>query len=244
MTKAAAFDRATAERTWRTSLLSAGGVTVSEVEELHDHLLQVEEELLEQLPPEEAFWVAAHRTGTPEALTREFAKVRPNAGWLLRAQWVLLGFVLLGLLKPVADLATGVVTTVLAMVPGLEGLAYLLLAVLINTSYLIPALIAYLLVRRLRLDPTRLEGWLQRFDFRGWWGFGLAVAAISVWRVALGSLQTALMAPMVSSMNASGAFGFAAVVASLLFSIVLPAVAFLLVVRLQKRRTVQHGAHA
>ena len=124
-------------------------------------------------------WDAA-TTGTPEALTREFAKVRPNAGWLLRAQWVLLGFVLLGLLKPVADLATGVVTTVLAMVPGLEGLAYLLLAVLINTSYLIPALIAYLLVRRLRLDPTRLEGWLQRFDFRGWWGFGLGTLSMFV----------------------------------------------------------------
>lgn len=242
MTGGATFERPEAIRKWRIALLAAGGVTVTEVDELEDHLERVEEDLLELLPPEEAFWVAAHRVGTPESLTREFAKVRTSTGWLLRVQWFLLGYVALELLQPLTQLGIGVLSGLLKLVPGLEGLAQLLFVVFVNSSYLLPALVAYLLIRRLRLEPAVLETWLARFDFRGWWAFGLPLVAIALWRLGLGTVQNMVLTPLLTDINASGAYGLAALGSVLVVTICLPALAFLLVVRLQRHVTPRHEA--
>src|SRR5690625_442655 len=85
------FDREASLNAWRSALLNKGGLTPDDVDELQDHLEVAEGELKAQLAADEAFWVAAHRLGTPDALTREFGKIQPNTGWLLRAQWLLLG---------------------------------------------------------------------------------------------------------------------------------------------------------
>lgn len=45
------FQRDAAVREWRTSILSRGGLTVSEVDELEDHLELVEADLREHLRP-------------------------------------------------------------------------------------------------------------------------------------------------------------------------------------------------
>src|SRR5690606_35142811 len=96
------FDRAEAVSAWRISILSRGGLTVTQLDELEDHLELVEADLLAGMPADEAFWVAAHRVGTPDALTREFGKVTPNLGWAIRAQWALLGLLAYWLLQPLA----------------------------------------------------------------------------------------------------------------------------------------------
>lgn len=174
------FDRDSAVEEWRLSLLSRGGLTVSELDELQDHLEFVEGDLSELLRPEEAFWLAAHRVGTPDALTREFAKVRPNREWEVRAQWALLGILAYTMLVPVASALVHFLAAVLANYTSLIGFAEVLRLNSMPTAITLVLVATVLLVRWSRSSPSAVERLLGRMAAAGWSGLtgtGLAVVA-------------------------------------------------------------------
>lgn len=174
------FDRETAAREWRLSILSRGGLRVSEVDELEDHLEQIELELLEQLPADEAFWVAAHRVGTPDALTREFDKVRPNFGWATRAQWALLGLLVYWLLQPLALALVFAISGLLIRVPLFAGIGeFIRMTAQLFSLILILAGVA-LVVRRAGRQPGGSDKWLSSLSKLEWRGLLLVAAAIIV----------------------------------------------------------------
>ncbi|MDT3682534.1 MAG: hypothetical protein ROY82_08700 [Truepera sp.] len=151
------FEREAAVRQWRLAILSRGGLTVSEVDELEDHLEHVESGLRERVRPEEAFWLAAHRLGTPEALTREFGLVRPNLGWELRAQWALLGLLAYWLVVPLMRTALHLLAVVLAGVAPLSGVAAALVLYASPLGLVLTLLGAALVVRRFGASPASIE---------------------------------------------------------------------------------------
>lgn len=174
------FDRETAAREWRLSILSRGGLRVSEVDELEDHLEHIEVELLEQLPADEAFWVAAHRVGTPDALTREFGKVRPNFGWATRAQWALLGLLVYWLLQPLALALVFAIFGLLIRVPLFAGVGeFIRMTAQLFSLILILAGVA-LTVRRFGREPGISEKWLSTLTDFDWRGLLLVAASIIV----------------------------------------------------------------
>lgn len=180
------FDRETAVRDWRTSILSRGGLTVGEVDELQDHLEHIEDVLRDDLRPEEAFWLAAHRVGTPDALTREFSKVRPNMGWVVRAQWALLGLTAYMLLVPVARALLYLVAAALSQSRALLGVAALVRLYAPALAVLIVAVGLAILVRRSGVSPTVFHRVLAAVGSSVWLG-GVAIAiGVSVWQVAAG----------------------------------------------------------
>lgn len=179
------FEHGAAIRTWRTALLARGGLNVADVDELQDHLEAHATELRVHLRPEEAFWVAAHRIGTPDALTREYAKVRPNEGWLLRAQWALLGVLALWLLMPVANAVAYGVAAAIAAVPSLRPLAAM--ARLVGpVLVLVASLVAVgFVARRWSGVPEALERalgsrWLDS-RWTPWWALAAWVAWNTGW---------------------------------------------------------------
>ncbi len=172
------FDRDAAVREWRLSFLSRGGLTVSELDELQDHLELVEAELKESLGPEEAFWVAAHRIGTPDALTREFAKVRPNMGWEVRAQWALLGLLAYRLLVPAASAVLYLLVGLLARVPGMEGVGALVRPFASTASLLLVLVLSAWVIKASRASPMVVDRAVGSVASKGWTGFWVAVAAV------------------------------------------------------------------
>lgn len=182
------FDRDAAVRDWRVSILSRGGLTVSEVDELEDHLELVEADLSEGMRPSEAFWVAAHRVGTPDALTREFAKVRPNMGWEVRAQWALLGLLAYMLLLPLAQLLLYSLIAGLSRLPGFVGPAAGLRLNMGPLSLLLVVVGVVFMVRGSGASPAVVERALGRFTALGWPGLAVAVGGMVAWQLGLGVL--------------------------------------------------------
>ncbi len=233
------FDRDVAVREWRTSILSRGGLTVGEVDELQDHLELVEADMLEQLRPHEAFWLAAHRVGTPDALTREFAKVRPNMGWEVRAQWVLLGLAAYMLLVPAMQLVVYLLVALLATVPQLVGLAagIRLYATPLAILLLFSGVAA--LVRRSGASPNVVDRAVGRFTASGWLGMGLAVLALVAWRTGLEFLSRPVFLMVQEALEVPG--GVAPIQSEVWFWLanglysVLPLLILGLVVRIQRR---------
>lgn len=182
------FQRDAAVREWRTSILSRGGLTVSEVDELEDHLELVEADLREHLRPYEAFWLAAHRVGTPDALTREFAKVRPNMGWEVRAQWAVLGVLAYMLLVPLVQPLLYLLIAGLARIPSLIGFAAgIRLHVWPLAMLLVIAGLAFI-VGRSGASPAVVDRAVGRLAGLGWRGLASAALVFAAWQVGLNFL--------------------------------------------------------
>lgn len=182
------FDREAAVRQWRTSILSRGGLTVSEVDELEDHLELVEADLNVHLKPEEAFWLAAHRVGTPDLLTREFAKVRPNMGWEVRGQWALLGVLAFMLLTPLMQVLLYLVVAAAAQVPFLAGFAGALSIYVLPLATIMGLAVPVWAVRESRAAPTAVERAISRFSSSGWIGLLVTVILLIAWQQGLNAL--------------------------------------------------------
>ncbi len=182
------FQRDAAVREWRTSILSRGGLTVSEVDELEDHLELVEADLREHLRPYEAFWLAAHRVGTPDALTREFAKVRPNMGWEVRAQWAVLGVLAYMLLVPLVQPLLYFLIAGLARVPGLVGLAAGLRLHVVPLAMLVVVTGVAFLVRRSGASPAVVDRAVGRLARLKWLGLVLAALVFVGWQLGVNYL--------------------------------------------------------
>lgn len=183
------FDREAAVRDWRTSILSRGGLTVSEVDELEDHLELVEADLQGNLRPNEAFWLAAHRVGTPDVLTREFAKVRPNMGWEVRGQWALLGMLAFLLLTPLMNALLFLIVAGAAQVPFLTGFAAALYIYVIPFSLLLVIPVVAVVVRVTRAAPSVVERAISRFTSWGWIGLVGAVLVLVAWQQVVNALH-------------------------------------------------------
>lgn len=239
---AVVFDRSASVNAWRTALLNRGGVTPGDVDELQDHLESLEEELLDRLEPEEAFWVAAHRVGTPEALTREFGKIQANTGWLLRVQWLLLGVLAYWLLLPVAGVAIQALVAALASVAELRGVAAVISLMATSIAFVLSAGLVVALVRAWRGRPEALERLLHSHGLSDRWVLVLAGALFAA--VRYGSMLLAyqlvtyseplLWAPGTLAPLQSSAPVWDAV--SLILSFLLPALMAVAVVRIQQRR--------
>jgi len=198
------FDRAAAVRRWRVSILSRGGLTVDEVDELEDHLEHLEEGLQEHLRPYEAFWVAAHRVGTPEALTREFALVRPNFGWALRAQWALIGLLASWLWVPLAMAVLNVLAAIVVQVPPLAGVAAVLVLYGSPLAFVLALLLAVVVVRRLGALPTGIDravGYVAAHP-RPW----LLVVAVGVvaWQASIAFVDATMRSRAIGALYAAG----------------------------------------
>ena len=84
---------------WRSRLLQTDGVSAAEVDELESHLRDSTEELsVSPLTSEESFWLAARRVGSPESIALEFSKVNGARTWTRRAQWMLVGYLMLSVI--------------------------------------------------------------------------------------------------------------------------------------------------
>jgi hypothetical protein len=240
------FDRAEAVTAWRVALLGRGGLTVADVDELQDHLTQVEGDLLDHLRPEEAFWVAAHRLGTPDALTREYAKVRPNAGWLLRAQWAALGVLGLWTLTPAANaLAYGLVA-LLASVPSLRPLAGIV-HLFGPAVALVAGMVAIAFaVRRWGGPPEAFETALSFPGLRSRWTMALALVVFSAWTAGFSMLAGRARAHAIGELNAIGepaALQWAGwLLVALVLAYALPVFVLAVVLRLQRLRSTAYGA--
>lgn len=172
------FDRAQAARHWRISILSRGGLTVSEVDELEDHLQLIEAELRDGMRPEEAFWLAAHRVGTPEALTREFSLVMPNQAWEVRAQWALLGLLAYWLVVPLVRSVVHLAAATFARTPQLNGATAALVLYAQPLALLLTIGLAVAAVRRLGASPAGVERALSSLASAA--GPGLAAAGLGL----------------------------------------------------------------
>lgn len=239
---ATTFDRTANVSAWRAALLNRGGVTPADVDELQDHLESLEDELLEQLEPEEAFWVAAHRLGTPDALTREFGKIQANTGWLLRVQWLLLGVLAYWLLLPVTGVVVQALVAALASVAELRGVAAVISLMAGSIAFVLSAALIIAPVRAWRGQPEALERTLHSHGLSDRWVLLLAAALFAT--VRYGSTQLAyqlvtyseplLWAPdTIAPLQSTAPFWDAA---AWILSILLPALLVVAVVRIQQRR--------
>lgn len=77
---------------WRANLAQSAAFTTANLDELESHLRDSTAMLQSRgLSAEEAFMIAARRTGESELLATEFAKVNVRAVWLDRFLWMLIG---------------------------------------------------------------------------------------------------------------------------------------------------------
>lgn len=162
------FDRERALVQWRRSILSNGGLTVSEVDELEDHLELLETDLVGSLPGEEAFWIAAHRIGTPDALTREFSKVRPSLGWQVKLQWALIGYLVYLVTMPIATLTLLLVSTLARSALGLDAIGLVFNQYLGVLSNLFVVGLILLATRRWAMRPDFMDGILKWLSSARW----------------------------------------------------------------------------
>lgn len=151
------FDRQSAHAAWRLQLLTNGGMSPTQVDELYDHLQNIEQELDALLPPEEAFLVATHRIGEPTHLAEEYAKVTPNSGWLLRVQWAVIGLLVYWLGSPVASTIVYGLTAAIGTTfgPGTLTAALRLYAPLLSLALCVAG--AILLIHRFALTPATVD---------------------------------------------------------------------------------------
>ncbi len=107
MEPATQFDLAAAQRRWREALATREAITAERARELETHLDDVSAELRARgLSAEEAFWVAAHRLGDPQALGEQFTAADPAPVWRNRVFWIAVG-ILLNIMGQPAAMAAG-----------------------------------------------------------------------------------------------------------------------------------------
>lgn len=104
------FDLNQALLDWRSRLAAAGPCRAEDLEEMESHLRDSVGALEARgLTSDEAFLVAARRLGHPRNLAEEWGKVHPAEVFRTRAIWMLVGFLLVGLLGDVARVVSGAI---------------------------------------------------------------------------------------------------------------------------------------
>jgi hypothetical protein len=92
MEKQTSFDLNAAIQGWRNELAKSGSFRADDLDELESHLRDSESSLRAQgLTVEEAFLIAARRTGAGDVLAAEFATINGSSVWLDRLLWMITG---------------------------------------------------------------------------------------------------------------------------------------------------------
>jgi len=93
------FDLNDAIQRWRGDLVKSPSFRADDLDELESHLRDSESSLRTQgLTAEEAFLIAARRTGSRDVLAAEFAAVNGSSVWLDRLVWMTTGGITLSAL--------------------------------------------------------------------------------------------------------------------------------------------------
>lgn len=230
---ARAFDLTEAIATWRAATAAEPAVDGPALEELEGHLRDSVERLESAgLTPEEAFLIGARRVGTPEAVGREFARLRPHTRWLDRALWALCGALLWG---PISGFFLAASVAGVAPFVGAGGLAPTLLFVLAQASAFAAslALCAWLIADR----GPRLADWVgARAGHRmSQLGFALVVG-LSVLLIIASGRMVYVMSGWPRSLTFAFNYSY------LIFQVLqIACLAALLVVLVRRRQTLAEG---
>jgi hypothetical protein len=141
------FDLNKSLQIWRQELQQQDALDEEARRELEQHLRESMAALRANgtLTEEEAFWVARHRLGSPQALRTEYVKVNPEGVWRRRILWLWLGGLLFEFHRILADF-------VFSLWGPREGIRGLLLIVMSLT----------LILSRGRGFFSRVAGWILR----------------------------------------------------------------------------------
>lgn len=150
------FDLNKCLQIWRHELRQQDALSDEACRELEQHLRESMATLQASgtLTEEEAFWVARHRLGSPQALRTEYVKVNPEGVWRRRILWLWLGGLLFEFRGILGD-------SLLPLWGPMEGFRFLL-AVLSLTLTFGPWAVGYALANgRWDLSMPWVEAQLQ-----------------------------------------------------------------------------------
>lgn len=83
-------------KSWKLELAERQTMTASDIEELEAHLRDEMDSLsVAGLSEEESFFIASRRIGSPDGLSREYAKINTEVIWRNRFFWMIMGIVLM-----------------------------------------------------------------------------------------------------------------------------------------------------
>lgn len=132
---------------WRKNVIEKGSCHVSDVDEMESHLKDEIDQLKSQnLSEQEAFLVAAHRLGQPDAIAEEFAKVNGTL-WLRKIFYALCGVFAFWAANQIAE-AVSKVFLMLATAFGYRGSSLGIATGIFKIAVLIVIIyLGYLIVR-------------------------------------------------------------------------------------------------
>ena len=146
---------------WRNRLSAEEAVTPPVLDELTDHL----EAELKQVPAtglteEERVLVAARRVGAPDVLGKQFFALRPESVWARRLYIALLGYLIIGLIPPIADFTQILFPMFLNAAMGTDNLMFYGLGPISFAAYA-SVWFAGLGLGWLAITRPRLRDWLR-----------------------------------------------------------------------------------
>jgi hypothetical protein len=154
------FDLNLAIEQWRENLAQSPALRRENLDELESHLRDSTATLQTRgLSAEEAFLVAAKRTGISNSLNEEFAKVNGQAIWLDRLLWMLIGaqvcMMLAALNHIFHSVSVGGAGRMFELIPGMSQPAYWALVLLLPPLVLAEAVVVAW--RRLRRSEGKVH---------------------------------------------------------------------------------------
>lgn len=234
------FELKKALQNWRNDLKNKNTFLKTDIQELENHLLAELKILKEKgLSEEEAFWVANRRLGETKDLTFEFSKINGNTIWGFRALWMALGVLCYLLMNHLIQLVNGICVTI-AAANGVNGYnlgvvsivsAFILIGTAVLGCFLIVSKRGALLRERIFKSAeiaTRRTFYLV--------GFIILIAILILFKT-----SAFMLTPRFVSVASYGEFQMVRVLASLIWSVILPSllVVFVFFIRRKSRNPVE-----
>ncbi|MHC4646133.1 MAG: permease prefix domain 1-containing protein [Planctomycetota bacterium] len=201
---------------WRCALIQRDTWRETDIDELENHLREEIAGLARSgLSEQEAFSVAAHRLGDPQALADEFAKVNPATVFSHRIWWMLRGILIYLVFAYLAG-ATWRGFVLLSVVGGLRGHYPAVAGMLL--SALVLSLTVLLFVRALRLN---ISGSIFGRSDLGWIGKVFICLGVLLFVVGLHASKLFFFARTARIVGAQD-FGKITIVQSIVSNLALP----------------------
>jgi hypothetical protein len=219
---------------WRNFLRGKSTLLDTDIQELESHLLE-ELELLKDkgLSEEEAFLVASRRLGRSNELSDEFSKINGNAIWGYRLIWMALGLLSYLLMKHLIQLVNGIYVSI-AVICGISGYQLGVVSVVSSAVLLGTALFGcYAIVSK--YGSSLRERFLKSTGTSRRRLFFLAGFVVSIVLLILSEVAVHLIAPRYASVASIGKYHAVTAIASLVWSVILPALLIIFVSRIRRR---------